>query len=171
MPASRIKFWTSPRVLVRTILGIEDSTHSIALGTAIGMAIGLTPTVGIQMVLVILLALVSRPFFHFNRLAALLTVYVSNPITTVPIYYALYRVGSVFVQGDVASADFERVVSFEEFDGWWEAIRNLFVEIGTPLLIGTLIVAPICGLMTYPVMRWLLHSVRRANGTAPISTG
>lgn len=139
---------------------LDDSQHSIALGTSIGMAIGMTPTVGIQMILVMCFAFVSRPLFHFNRVAALVTVYVSNPVTVVPIYYFLFRVGAVFTGGRIHRERFENILKYEGFDGWWSAITALFIDIGAPLLLGTLIVAPLCGLLTYPCMRWLLRRFR-----------
>lgn len=150
----------NPHAVLRNILGIDDSAHSIALGTAIGMAVGMSPTVGIQMIIVVIVAFLTRPFFHFNRMAGVLTVYVSNPLTIVPIYYFLYWVGTFFVAGDVTREDFERVLEYDGLSGWWNAITNLFVEIGAPLLIGTAIVAPICGLVTYPAMRGLLYWFR-----------
>lgn len=164
MPVSRIKSWLNPQVLLRNILGINDSAHSIALGTAIGMAIGMSPTVGIQMIIVMLVALIAKPFFHFNRMAGVLTVYVSNPVTMVPIYYFLYWVGTFFVEGSVTREDFEKILHYDGFDGWWNAITGLFVDIGTPLLIGTAIVAPLSGLVTYPVMRLLLKWFRPESG-------
>ena len=80
---SSLKWWNSPRTLLRGILMLEDTPHSIALGTSIGMAIGLTPTVGIQMILVMCTAWLTHKLFHFNRVAALITVYISNPIKSV----------------------------------------------------------------------------------------
>ncbi|MFK7820402.1 MAG: DUF2062 domain-containing protein [Planctomycetaceae bacterium] len=167
MPASRIKSWLNPQTLLRNILGINDSAHAIALGTAIGTGIGMSPTVGIQMIIVMLVAMITRPFFHFNRMAGVLAVYISNPVTAVPIYYFLYWVGTFFVEGKVAREDFEKILEYDSFEGWWNAITGLFVDIGTPLLIGTAIVAPISGLIAYPVMRVLLYWFRGKHQTEP----
>ena len=52
----KFRWWTSPRNVLRHILMLQDSAHSIALGTAIGVFLGMTPTVGIQMLLVVVLA-------------------------------------------------------------------------------------------------------------------
>ena len=150
MPVSHLKSWISPQTVLRNILGIRDSAHSIALGTAIGVAIGMTPTVGIQMIIVVVVAFLTRPFFYFNRMAGVLAVYISNPLTIVPIYYFLYWVGTFFVEGNLTREDFREVLDFQGLAGWWHAITNLFVEIGAPLLIGTAIVAPISGLLTSP---------------------
>lgn len=156
-----IKWWSSPRQLLRTILMLDDTPHSIALGTAIGMFLGLTPTVGIQMILVILVSLAIGRFVPFNRIAALATVYISNPITTVPIYWFNYKVGTFFVAGDLVWDDFARVLEYRSFAEWWETIGNLFVEIGAPLIVGSLVVAAVGSVLTYPFMLWLIRTVRR----------
>lgn len=142
---------------MHTILQLDDTPHSVALGTAIGMFVGLTPTGGIQMFLVLLVAFFSRPFFYFNRPAALITVYVSNPLTAVPIYYFMYWVGTFFIPGEATSEDFAQVLKYESFASWWESLKSLCLEIGAPLLIGTAIVATIAGLLTYPLMYWLVQ--------------
>ena len=85
MHESRLrKWWRDPRTLLRTILMLDDTSHSIALGSAIGMFIGLSPTGGIQMMLVMLTSLLTRKFFRFNVMAALIMVYISNPLTAIP---------------------------------------------------------------------------------------
>ena len=157
--AQDIHWWSSPRRLLREILMLDDSAHSIALGTTIGMFIGMTPTVGCQMALVILLHGLIGRYMSFNRVAALITVYVTNPLTTVPIYYFNYKVGTLFVEGSVSYAEFEQILHYDSFATWWTSVVQLFVNGGFPLLIGSLIVGVICSAVTYPTMRWLLKSV------------
>ena len=157
----QLRWWSSPRALLRTILMLDDTSHSIALGTAIGMAIGLSPTVGIQMILVMVTAWLTKPLFRFNRVAGLITVYISNPITVAPIYFFLYWVGTFF-GGDLTLEHFSEILNVEHYEGnWlertWALLSTLFVEIGWPLVIGACIVAPIGGIVTYPSMLWLLQ--------------
>lgn len=158
-----IKWWSSPRTLLRRILMLDDSPHAIALGTAIGAFIGMTPTVGLQLILVMITSALTRKLFYFNRAAALVTVYISNPLTVVPIYYLLFRTGALLVPGEITREELEAVLQFEGIEGWWAAVTRLAREIGAPLLVGTAIIAPVCGLVTYPVMLWLLKKTR---GTA-----
>ncbi len=146
----------SPRSLLRTILKLDDSPHHVALGIAIGMFIGLTPTVGIQMLCVITLAFLTRRLFAFNRLAALLTVYVTNPITTLPIYWFNYEVGCLFVDGQMSYEAFVAVFEYNSLATWWAAVCGLFVKIGAPLIIGSLVVATTVSIPTYPLMFWFV---------------
>lgn len=161
MPDERtLKWWSSPRALMRYILGLDDTHHSIAMGTTVGMFIGMTPTVGIQMIIVMCVAILTKRFFEFNRVAALITVYISNPVTMIPIYYLDYKVGTVFFGGDVSRDEFAKILEYESFAGWWTTIVDLFVGIGVPLIVGSLVVAALCSAVTYPVMRKLLKAFR-----------
>ena len=154
-----LKWYSSPRTLLRYILLIEDTPHSIALGTAVGMFIGMTPTVGIQMIIVIIFAFLASPLFTFNRMAALITVYISNPLTMGPLYWFDYQIGTLFFEGTSTRNDFEKVLQYQTFSEWWETIVNLFLGIGVPLIAGSLVVATILGGATYPLMRWLVRSL------------
>ncbi|MEO2032817.1 MAG: DUF2062 domain-containing protein [Planctomycetaceae bacterium] len=155
-----LSLWSSPRVVLRRVLALDDSPHAVALGAAIGMLFGMTPTVGLQTIEVILFALVTRRMFYFNRAAALTVIYVSNPLTIAPIYYALYQVGSCFVPGEATLEQFEQILAFEGFAGWWLALTELAVDIGIPLGVGTAVVAPLVAVVTYPVTRFLLQWYR-----------
>jgi len=146
------RWWLSPREWLRSIVSLDDSVHNIALGTAIGVFIALTPTVGIQMILVMLVAL----FLRFNRMAALIAVYITNPITTIPIYYFNYKVGTLIFEETWTYEDFSRILSGR----WRQALEELVFEVGLPLLVGSLIVATVCSVVTYPGMCWLLQTLR-----------
>ena len=149
-----------PRQLLRSLLMLDDTEHAIALGTAIGVFLGLTPTVGLQMLTVMVLSVCTRRLFRFNVMAALMAVYVSNPITIVPIYWALYKVGSFFVGGEVTRAQFAAILEYNSFSDWWNTVVDLAIGLGEPLLIGTAILSIPAGIVTYPLMRWLLEWFR-----------
>lgn len=145
---------------------LDDTAHSIALGTAIGMFIALTPTVGIQMLIVICFAFVTRPLFRFNQIASLITVYISNPLTMIPIYWFDYKVGTYYVGGSMNQKEFAKIFEFEGFSGWWETVKQLILEVGSPLIIGSLIVATFCSLVTYPIMLRLVMHFQKMRPTA-----
>lgn len=169
--------WRTPQTLLRQILALDDTDHSKALGVAIGIFIGMTPTVGIQMILVLLFAAATSRLFYFNRVAAILTVYISNPLTMLPIYWFNYKVGTYFVAGDASREEFAKVLEYNGFAEWWETILGLFVTIGWPLIVGSLVVAVSCGVASYPIMRWLLswipanHSPKSPRQNGPDTEG
>lgn len=159
----------TPRALLRSILMLDDTPHSVALGTAIGMFVGLTPTVGVQMIIVLTIAFLVRPLFRFNRVAAVLTVYITNPLTIIPIYWFNYQVGTWFVHSDVTYEDFVAIVEFDSHHKWSERALSLVADLGAPLLIGSLVVATISSLLTYPAMRWLIRQCHDDEG--PVTDG
>ncbi len=163
-----ISLWSSPRVILRRVLALDDTPHAVALGAAVGMLFGLTPTVGLQTLEVIIFAVVTRHLFYFNRAAALILIYVSNPLTVAPIYYGLYTVGSLFAPGQATLEQFQQILSFEGFAGWWRALSELATDVGLPLAIGTLFVAPVGAAATYPITRMLLSWYR---GDEPPQSG
>ena len=156
-PGEKLSF----RHMYRKLLQLDDTPHSIALGAAIGVFITFTPTVGVQVLLVLILSL----FVRFNRFAAIVLVYLSNPVTIIPIYYADYVIG-LFVQG-------ESGLSLEEFGllwdqsvstagevGFWGATQVLFKSLGTdviiPMFMGGGVLGGFFGVVTYPLtLRWV----------------
>lgn len=140
---------------------LDDTASSVALGTAVGIALGLTPTVGLQMTLIFLLSFLLKPVVRFNRIAALISVCVSNPFTVGPIYWFNYKLGTLFVEGHVSYQEFVQLLHYNGLAEWWQSFTALFFKVGTPLFLGALLVAPVAGAVTYPVMLWLLQWLRR----------
>lgn len=152
--------WVNPRAWIRTILQLDDTPHSIALGAAIGMFIAMTPTLGIQIAIVGAVWLATHRLFTFNRMAAVVTVFVSNPITMVPLYWFNYRIGTLFMGESLSRHDFAELFEFHDGRQWWSTLIEAFAIFGAPLLWGSLIVASVAGLLTYPAMLALLRSVQ-----------
>lgn len=167
-----LRWYSSPRQIMRSLLTLDDTPHSIALGTAIGMMVGMTPTVGIQMVIILGLAFIMQKFCPFNKLAALITVFISNPLTMVPIYYFNYRVGCLFLSGDATKESFQETFSGKNGGDWWNPmtwwnpISTLFIEFGWPLFLGAILVAVITGVVTYPLTLWLVKNFQKKKAPA-----
>ena len=157
----------SLRTLLRTILMLDDTPHSIALGTAIGMFVGMTPTVGVQMMIVLLIAVITQPLFRFNRVAGVLTVYVTNPLTIVPVYWFNYCVGGLFVRNTITYERFAQILEYNSLREWLATVSHLLSDVGWPLLLGSFLVASVCSILTYPAMLWLIRHVREDSGSRP----
>ena len=150
----KLKWWSSPRTLFNYILGLDDTPHQIALGVAVGFFWGMTPTVGVQMLLVLGFYYLCKPFFTFNVKASLVTVYVSNPLTMLAIYWFDYEVGTLFVSGDLTKSELAAVLEYSSFGEWWETVKDLVLRVGWPMLIGSAAVGTACALVSYPLTRW-----------------
>ena len=94
--------WLYHRV-IRPILTAHDSPEAVAGGVAWGLAIALTPTLGVQMPIALLVA----TLFGCNRVVAVSMVWLSNPLTALPLYYGEYVVGlRLLGQDGLAFQDF-----------------------------------------------------------------
>ena len=150
----KLKWWSSPKTLFNYILGLDDTPHQIALGVAVGFFWGMTPTVGVQMLLVLGFYYLCKPFFTFNVKASLVTVYISNPLTMLAIYWFDYEVGTLFVSGDLTKSELAAVLEYGSFGEWWETVKDLVLRVGWPMLIGSAAVGTTCALVSYPLTRW-----------------
>ena len=100
--------WTRWRDL-RSLRGIEATPHAIAAGFAAGIAVSLSPLIGLHFVLGAALALLTRG----NLLASALGTLVANPWTFPAIWLATYQVGAVLLPehsaGQIGTETFERM--------------------------------------------------------------
>ena len=72
-------------------LRLRGKPGELARGVAIGIFVGITPTIPFHTILALILAMILRG----SKIAALLsTVLVSNPLTFVPQYYLAFRIGN-----------------------------------------------------------------------------
>lgn len=154
MMNSRYWRWLRPRYILRELLSLDDKPHAIALGAAIGMWVGLTPTVGIQIPMVIAAWLISRRWAYFNVTAALLVVMISNPLTTPIIYWATYKLGAMIL-GSGLEVSFGKVMEFDSFQTWWTTVCDIVVQAGWPLAVGSLIIATTIAIPTYAAVFYL----------------
>ena len=152
----------------------------ISWGVAIGVFIGLTPTMGIQMYMVAALWALCRYLFHFrfSLPAGMALVWISNPITVVPFYYAFLLIGNKFfqlMQWRVVTMDWptfqHRFADFEQYNIWevlWEGSQFLLVDLGIPMLVGSFILAVPSAVIfyfitTYLLTRYRMHIAHKAN--------
>ncbi|MFQ6757618.1 MAG: DUF2062 domain-containing protein [Deltaproteobacteria bacterium] len=77
-------------------LRLQGDPHSLALGVAIGLFVGITPTIPLHTALIVTLAWPLRG----NILAALIaSMAVSNPLTWLPQYYFSWQMGNWLLPG------------------------------------------------------------------------
>jgi hypothetical protein len=158
------------RKVFRRVVYSRSSTQSIAAGVALGVFVGLTPTVGFQMVIAALLATI----LGVNRLAAVLPVWITNPFTIAPIYYFEYRVGSWVWPAEEGPHIVGRLEALAEklgavtiSDVWGSmgsalaAMGHLGAEILVPLILGSLVVGVVCAAAAYPATLWAVARIRK----------
>ena len=125
------------------ILMKSASVSQESWGVGIGMFLGFTPTVGIQMYLAALVWGFCRYLlnFRFNLSVSVAMVWISNPLTMAPMYYGFLTAGC-WIQGkeQLTYATFEnRLTEILSMEGAWSSIVSgaeyLLIELGEPMML------------------------------------
>lgn len=78
------------RQLYDRLIRIRGTPHEIGMGMALGLFIGMAPLMGVQMAIAIFFAMLLK----WNKFAAAIGVWITNPFTALPIYGINYMVGA-----------------------------------------------------------------------------
>lgn len=140
-------------VLIKTLRGallLQDTPHRIAMGCACGIFVSPLPTLGQTFIGMILAKLLRG-----NVIASLPWSWITNPFTTLPIFYACYRVGMWVTPGEWKLVSFSRVGEIVDnfnrlsmADGFATGY-SVVVDIFVPMLVGSILVGGVGAVMGY----------------------
>ena len=125
------------------------------------MFIAFTPTIGLQIVLAFFLA----TLLNVNRPAAVLAVWITNPLTIPVIFSFNYWLGSLILKGPsvavVSRRLFELASQLTKIDLWaitdqLSAVAELGMDIIVPLILGSIIAGALCSILSYVILLRLL---------------
>ncbi len=89
--APLMKFWRTFKYFILKFKRLQGSPYALAGGTAIGVFVGLTPTIPFHTLLIVLLSFLTRT----SSIAGIIVSWiVCNPLTYIPIYYLSAVVGN-----------------------------------------------------------------------------
>jgi uncharacterized protein (DUF2062 family) len=119
---------------------LNDNPRSLAGGTAIGMMVGLTPTVPFHTPVVILLSVLTRT----SVVAALLVSWlVFNPLTIVPIYGISLAIGNFLTPYEISFDRVKTVIEgFQGSAGYLKTVKTILAmgyETAIVMLVGGLV--------------------------------
>lgn len=161
--------------IIRPLVLSVSPINEAALGMGIGMFVGLTPTVGIQMWLVFMIWLFFKYVLRirFDLIIGTAIVWISNPFTMFFLYYAFFRTGLVLFQTfDIDHVDVGYEYLYTELSAiinnpeygflttLTQSTRFLLVDLGLPMMVGCLIYAVPFSILSYFLTRWLLFRYR-----------
>ncbi len=117
---------------------LRGTPEEVAKGFALGIFIGMTPTFGVQMPLAFFFAWLLRE----NKLAAIIGVWITNPLTAPFIYASQYEFGRLLL-------GMERLSLPQAYS--LETLTSMSWDILLPLSAGSLIFAILFGSISYAV--------------------
>jgi uncharacterized protein (DUF2062 family) len=150
-PLARLKAWLSAHHM--TLMTINDTPHSIALGSAIGIFFGFTPLWGVKTLLSIAVAWV----FRCNKIAAAIAVTLHDVLIFVmpAIYFAEYKMGCWALHRPPPGHRIRFYFGLHDYLHW-----SVFTRLVWPAFVGSLFVALPCAIVVYLIMRMLLSRGR-----------
>ncbi len=127
---------------------LKGDPRKIAWGMALGVFIGITPTIPFHMISALALAHLLR----LSRVAAVMGCWVSNPITIAPLYYFSFKLGKWLLYPN------ETMTLPQSIDV--RELLHLGWQVNLALQTGGLILAVPPGLATYFLTLWAIRRYR-----------
>jgi len=156
------------RKFIFWLMMLNDTPHSIAMGVAVGFFVAMTPTLGMQMLIVAFLSM----FIRCNRTAGCATVWLTNPLTALPVYFANYLAGTWLLRMKPVSWE----LFVQEFQGtliyshWYQdlfavfrAVGRLSLDLAGPLWFGSVVLGLAGAGALYVIVRKVVIAHRRAH--------
>jgi hypothetical protein len=163
--------------LVQPFLETHDPLPRVAWGASVGWLVSMTPLMGIQMYIVALLWVICRYLLRlrFNLTIAISLVWLTNPVTIVPLYFLFLHTGDVlltFLGYEVRDMTFElfrqqvaQLTPRHAGDSWGQwllaAGQVVLMEFGWPMALGSLVYAVPGAVLAYPVTYVVLRHYRQ----------
>lgn len=154
----RVRGWrqNARRFIIHDVLHADDPPHRLALGIAIGVFCAFIPAFGGQMILVVAFAWLLRA----NKLVGTPVCWLTNPLTVVPVYYTCYHVGIWILRQPSVNQEWWAELSTppdgESAGFYWSKLY----EIGSPLLLGSIIVGLLAAYPTYLLTYYIIRRYR-----------
>ena len=130
-------------------LRLQDNPQKLALGMALGVFIGVTPTVPFHTVGALFLAGLLR----VSPITAYVGIWIMNPVTMAPLYLLAYKVGEILLHKG-APLTLPETYNFK-------AMLDLLWRGGLALQVGGVIIAFPPAIVSYFLTLWIVQRYRR----------
>lgn len=159
-------------IMVSRVLGVSDTPHRIAWGVLLGFMVAWTPTIGLQIVMYVAIATLLRA----NKVSGIPFLFISNPVTAVPVYYLAWKVGALVLSAgevsdgvprDLIRSRLARATASEGFwtrilsAEFWRDMVAMAVDMGAEIWLGSLLLGIATGVPAYFLSYWGVRAYRR----------
>lgn len=151
----RIKNWWYD--FYRDLISLKGEPQHIARGMALGVFIGVTPTIPLHTALIVMLGGIFRLHITAAYIGSWL---VSNPITIPFLYFIQYRLGLLLLRMPHCEWTLK--------DYTIMTLIRMGMDIVFPLLVGGVVMAPFVALVSYYVTMHILNKRTIKNSQNPV---
>ncbi len=130
------------------LVRLKEKPHTVALGLAIGVFVGFTPTIPVQTYIALALAFLLKG----SKLTAMLGVWISNPLNIAAFYFMDYKVGKWILHSTVAF----KPLDYSVFTLLQEAQKAMKV-----MMVGGLVLGVPAGIITYILTFQLVSKAKK----------
>jgi len=157
-----MKFFRFGRYYYIKFKRLKGDPHSLALGTAVGVFIGITPTIPFHTVIILCIAMLTRS----SAIAAILSSWlVCNPLTYLPIYYFSMVVGNFITPFELNWVRIKKVITTLTSDQpllqSMHDIGGLGLEAAIVMVFGGIVLAAPFAIASYYLSLTLFVRIRR----------
>lgn len=150
---------------MHNVLHADDTPHRIALGVGLATLVAFLPLIGVQTVIAVALA----AMFRANKVVCIPVVWITNPITLLPIYGACFALGKLLLPASAGAA--EQAVSLEGLSSsggisqfftlaFWGDLFGRLANLSAELWVGCVLVGIVGGIIAYFASRWAVTAYR-----------
>ena len=143
----RSKYSRKMREMLSRIKHLNGDPHHVGMGMAIGVFVGVTPTIPLHTVLALLMAFI----FRASKPAAMIGVWFSNPVTIPFFYIGSYKIGA-FILGHSMPFDMK-------YDSIIE-LTKVGLDVTLAMLLGGVILGIVPGIASYFITRKIVAAAR-----------
>ncbi len=140
---------------------LQGSPHSLAMGAAIGAAVGITPTLPLHTIIIVAVTIALRA----NTIAAIITAtIISNPMTFFLQYWLAWRIGDCFFPGRLSWSRLKSMLDMLMHQGIVDSLHTLSqlgLDAALVLLTGGLVLAVPFGVVTYCLSYRFFEKIRQ----------
>lgn len=146
----RTPFYRRLRYLYLELIKLRGHPHELALGMALGIFCGMTPTIPFHTITAVSLALA----FRASKITAAAGVWICNPVTIYHIYKYSYRIGSLILGFDhnakIVAPVVEAIHRGELFSAAIEILGAGGMAVAA-FLVGGIVLGVICATPSYVI--------------------
>lgn len=144
------------------LLRLRGTPHTIALGAAIGIFIGITPTIPFHTAAILAITILTRSSFIAGFTTS---VVVCNPLTYVPLYFLSLVIGNILTPYHLSWDRIKQVLDVILSDAALQTRINATLSLGyeavTVMLVGGIVLAMPFAIASYYLFHYLVISFRR----------